>query len=277
MKTGMELLAEIDRTEVLKNSLAFWWLGQLGFAVKAGGKVLYLDAFLSDYPGRKIPSLLKAEEIVNADYFFGTHDHMDHIDREAWFKLSLSSPKAKFVVPNLLKSTLSKDLDIPADRFVGINDMKTFEEDGIKITGVAAAHEFLDPDPKTGEYPYMGYVVETNGVRFYHTGDTCAYEGWYTKLSGFNKIDIVMLPINGRDGKRLRANIIGNITYQEAVDLAGFIKPGIAVPGHYEMFDFNLADPLLFADYMDIKYPGVKYWIGDHGTKVVYNKRKSAV
>ncbi len=246
----------------------------MGFAFKLGEKALYFDVFLCDYPGRKFPSICLPEEIVNADYFFGTHDHADHIDRESWYQFSISSPKAKFVVPNLLKEKLSKDLDIPLERFIGISDMGVYAEEGLKITGIAGSHEFFDQDPQTGEYPYMGYVVEYNGIKIYHSGDTCIYEGMYAKLHKFGKIDTAILPINGRDGKRLRANILGTMTWQEAVDLVGFLKPGLAVPAHYEMFDNNLADPLLFVDYLDIKFPGIKYWVGDYGTKVMIKKEQ---
>jgi L-ascorbate metabolism protein UlaG (beta-lactamase superfamily) len=59
------------------------------------------------------------------------------------------------------------------------------------------------------------------------------------------------------------------MTYQEAVDLAGNLRPKLVVPGHYEMFSSNSQDPALFADYLDAKYPGIQCWIGDHGEKVI--------
>ena len=65
-------------------------------------------------------------------------------------------------------------------------------------------------------------------------------------------------PINGRDAERLRDNCIGNMTYQEAADLVGVLKPGLAVPGHYDMFAFNGEDPRKFVDYVEIKYPEQK-------------------
>ncbi len=46
------------------------------------------------------------------------------------------------------------------------------------------------------------------------------------------------------------------MTYQEAVDLAGEINPGIVIPGHWDMFADNSGDPDAFADYLDAKYGG---------------------
>ncbi|WP_242843074.1 MBL fold metallo-hydrolase [Lacrimispora celerecrescens] len=268
MKEGKELIHEINESAPAFGEAAIWWLGQMGFAVKLAGRTFYLDAFLSQHPNRRIPSLLKPEEVTNADYFFGSHDHTDHIDRKVWHQLSVSSPNAKFIVPKLLIPSLSNDLHINLDRFIGLDDGITLELlDNIRITGIASAHEFLDQDPETGSYPYMGCVLEGGGCSLYHSGDTCVYEGMYGKLRKFGKLDVMFLPINGRDGRRYRENIIGNMTFQEAADMAGTFRPGLVVPAHYEMFAKNREDPLLFADYLAAKYPGINHWIGRHGEK----------
>lgn len=268
MKSGIELMNDIDKCVLENGNMAFWWLGQLGYVIKMGDAVIYVDAFLSEFPNRNIPPLLKPEEIINADFIIGTHDHDDHIDRKVWHQLSLSSPKSKFIVPKLLIDDLSDNLNIPRNRFIGLDDGISISEKSLKITGIPAAHEFLDQDPDSGCYPYLGYVIEGNGCTIYHSGDTCIYEGMYSKLRKWNKFDVMFIPINGRDAKRYRENCIGNITYQEAVDLAGSINPRLVVPGHYEMFSANSEDPSLFADYIDAKYPGVNYWIGNHGEMV---------
>lgn len=274
MKKGKDLIREINGCIPQHGTAAFWWLGQMGFAVKLGNKTIYLDIFLSERPDRNIPPLLKPDEITNADYIMGTHDHWDHIDRDIWKQLSISSPAARFIVSKLLIPSLSRDLDIPQERFIGLDDgVSVHLPDGMKVSGIASAHEFFDRDPGTGAYPHLGYVIEGNGCTLYHSGDTCIYEGMYQKLRALGKIDIMFLPINGRNGRRYRSGIIGNMTYQEAVDLAGTLKPGLAVPSHYEMFHGNEEDPSLFADYISAKYPEVRCWIGGHGEKVLYASR----
>jgi L-ascorbate 6-phosphate lactonase len=275
MKTGIDLINDIDNCTLKNGELAFWWIGQLGYIIKMGETVIYIDAFLSNTPSRNIPPLLKPEEVVNADFIIGTHDHEDHIDRAVWHQLSISSPNAKFVVPKLLVDNLSDNLNIPKNRFIGLNDGLSFKKKGIKISAIPSAHEFLDQDLISGCYPYLGYIIKGNGCTLYHSGDTCMYEGMHHNLRKFGKFDVIFIPINGRDGKKYRNNIIGNITYQEAVDLAGAIKPSLTVPGHYEMFTENSENPSLFADYIEAKYPGVNYWIGDHGEMVkICNKNR---
>ena len=151
-------------------------------------------------------------------------------------------------------------------RVVMMNDEQVHEDGPVRITAIKAAHELFDYVSGTG-YPYLGYVIEADGVVIYHSGDTCIYDGLASRLKSWN-ITVAFLPINGRDARRLKAGCIGNMTYQEAVDLAGAVCPKLTVPAHYEMFSFNSEDPRLFAEYMDVKFPELKYWIGEHGTAV---------
>jgi L-ascorbate 6-phosphate lactonase len=268
MKTGPVLLRDIDATSLAPGELAFWWLGQLSFVIKVAGKVLYLDPYLSDNPARQVRPLLAPQAITHADLIFGSHDHTDHIDRAIWPALAQASPQAQFVVPAALLPKLADDLRLPHQRFVGLDDGQSIEHSGLRITGVAAAHELLDRDPATGRYPYLGYVIEADGLRVYHSGDTCKYEGLETALRRFGRCDVMFLPINGRDAKRLAGGCIGNMTYQEAVDLAGALGPRLAVAAHWDMFAGNSENPQHFVDYMKAKYPHVTPVVCQHGEAV---------
>ncbi|HUV38618.1 MAG TPA: MBL fold metallo-hydrolase [Planctomycetota bacterium] len=276
MKTGQQLIADIDACETAAGTCAFWWLGQMGFVVKLGRNVLYLDAYLSDNPRRQVRPLLHPGEVTHADVVFGSHDHGDHIDRASWPALAQASPGARFVVPRSVLPKLAADLDIDASRFIGLDDDERVEVGDLAVTGVASAHEFLERDPATVTHRFLGFIVEANGVTLYHAGDTCKYEGLETTLKRW-KLDVVFLPINGRDAKRLAANCIGNMTYQEAADLAGAIRPRLTVPGHYEMFASNSEDPQRFVDYMRVKYPHLAVKLCEHGERVTLLPRDESV
>ena len=118
----------------------------------------------------------------------------------------------------------------------------------------------------------LGLVFEVNGCTFYHAGDTCIYEGLQTKLREW-ELDVMLLPINGRDAKRLAAGCIGNMTYQEAADLAGALRPRVVIPAHYDMFANNSGDPTAFAEYVRIKYPDLRAHICIHGQRFEIGKR----
>jgi hypothetical protein len=58
------------------------------------------------------------------------------------------------------------------------------------------------------------------------------------------KIDIALLPINGRD---LARGLAGNFSAEQAARLGKQIHAGLVVPCHYEMFEFNTVSPEGFA------------------------------
>jgi L-ascorbate 6-phosphate lactonase len=271
MPTRRALIDDMQTCTVTPGQAAFWWLGQHGFAVKLGKAVCYIDAFLSPSEGRRIAPLLHPEEVSNATLVLGSHDHGDHIDRDAWPGIAAVSPHAKFVVPALLREKIVREVGLPDGRVLGVDQDQTVEVDGISVTAVPAAHEFLDRDPRTGLHPYLGFVISGQGFRLYHAGDTCCYEGMHTLLRRWS-FDLAFLPINGRDAKRLAAGCIGNMTYQEAADLAGAIRPGLTVPAHFEMFAANSENPQLFLDYMRVKYPRLSTHLPRHGERVIVDR-----
>lgn len=269
MKSPQVLWNEILATTPAPQQGVLWWLGQHGFALRLGEAVVLLDAYLAPNPERLIPPLLDPTACSGVDLILGTHDHADHIDREVWPALAQASPQARFVVPALVRERVIADLGLAPERVLGVDEQQPLEACGLSVSGVAAAHEFLEQDAETGLYPHLGYVIEGAGLCLYHAGDCCVYEGLLTKLRQW-RFDVACLPINGRDAQRLAAGCIGNMTYQEAVDLAGALQPGLTIPTHWDMFASNSEDPQLFADYARVKYPGLEVHLPEYGERVIF-------
>ncbi len=270
MLTGKTLLDDINNTVLPRGGAAFWWLGQLSYVVKVADTVLYFDPYLAPNPRRRVPPLLNPEEVANADWVFCSHDHGDHLDTVAIPGIAAASRSARFVCSKVASQRMD-ELSVPRERIVALDEGLVHEQGGVRISAIAAAHEFLDRDDKLG-YPYLSFIVEVDGVTILHTGDTVRYDGMVAKLAKWS-FDVAFMPINGRDAVRFASGTIGNMTYQEAVDLAGDLRPRLTVPGHYEMFEHNSEDPQLFADYMTVKFPALGFWIGGHGEAVVLPPR----
>ena len=235
------------------SSPVLWWMGQMGFLMKLGGTLVSIDYYALPAAGRQVPPPVPAEELRGVSLFFGTHNHSDHMDIPSWKIWLKTCPDARFVFPRAHTDFLLRE-GFPADRLIGMNDGETVQAGSLTIHALAAAHEFLDRDPATGLYPCLQYVLEGGGKRIYHAGDTLRYEGMLPALQALGHFDAAILPINGRDATRYRANCIGNMTFQESADLAGELRPGLVIPGHWDMFAANSADPHAFADYLDAKY-----------------------
>ena len=248
-----EFLKIVRETEVPYGTGVMWWLGQMGLWVKLGGTVLSIDYFAAPIDVRLVPAWVPAEEVKGVDAFLGTHNHEDHIDHVSWKVWAKVCPEAKFVFPRIHKDDILAD-GICAERQLGLSDGESVQIGDVTIHAIAAAHEFLDQDPETGLYPSLQYIIEGNGVRIYHAGDTLRYEGMLGKLQTFGTIDAALLPINGRDAERYLRDCIGNMTFQESVDLAGELQPKLAIPGHFDMFPGNTANPKDFEEYLVAKY-----------------------
>ncbi len=229
--------------------------GQQGVMIYNDDIRIGIDLFLSDEDGRLLENVVNVEDLSDIDILFGTHDHLDHIDREMWKEAAKLHEKLVFCAPKFFEKTLPGELGIDAKRFIFVDEGTDAEYKGIRIEALPAAHEFLDESPE-GLHPYLMYVLTIDGRKICHMGDTCLYEGALQKLRSFGRFDVMFLPINGRDAKRYSSDCIGNMTFQEAADTAGILRPILAVPGHYDMFAHNSENPREFLDYVKVKYPG---------------------
>ena len=155
------------------------------------------------------------------------------------------------------------------ERLNPVNAGETVEFPGVRITAIKSKHESFDEDPTLG-FPFLGYVVEAGGITFYHAGDTIMYDGLLATLRQWTHFDALFLPINGRDAERFQTGCLGNFTFQEAVELAGDLRPSLAVPAHYDMFIGNQEDPQKFVRFLEAKFPGIPSWVGPAGSRVLF-------
>lgn len=262
LRQGEALIEDIAAATPAPGEVAAWWLGQHSFVVKlpvsgGGYTTILIDPFLTPMDERRVPPLFSAEQMTIADVIVGTHDHLDHIDRAHWPALAAASD-AVFVAPKFNLPELAESTGIDAARFIGFNDGESQTIRGVTFNAHACAHEFLDRDPRTGFHPWLGYVMEADGVTVHHPGDTVWYEGLFTRLLPWRgKIDLALYPINGRDAARLARNCLGNMTFQEAVDLAGHLEVKRVMPTHWDMFADNPGDPAAFEAYLGVKFVNI--------------------
>jgi L-ascorbate 6-phosphate lactonase len=249
----MGLSERMNEVELVDRALAFWGLGQVGVAFKGPTGILYVDPYLTDSDGeggrleRSFPPPLEPEEVTNASAVLLTHDHIDHTDPETLLPLASASPEARFICPSTSRDTL-EEAGLDRDRITVPEVGEPLEVAGATATAVPSAHTELERDPEGG-YPYLGYVIEWNGVTLYHAGDTVIYDGLIESLGRW-EIDVAFVPINGRDFFRTREGIVGNMDYREVAHLAEELDFGLVVPTHYDLFAFNAVDPGYFVSYL---------------------------
>lgn len=250
--------ASILSTRLAPGQIALWYLGQEGFLVKASETYLLFDPFLSDSVDRENPIFqrrylppIAPQELDFVDYVFCSHDHGDHTDAETLSALAKHNHKAKFILSEAFADKLP-GYGVPSDRVLPVRaDLALRLEDGISVLPVPAGHEQRRLDASGNDFD-LGFVVTMREAVLYHAGDCCIYDGLAERLP---KLDIALLPINGRDYFRTSADIIGNMDYREAVLLAEKIGVELLVPMHYDLYPINDVNPAYFLDFLYTRTP----------------------
>lgn len=180
------------------------WFGHASFRIETSGKVIYIDPFV-------IP-----ENPEPADIVLVTHEHFDHCDPKN-IKV-ISSGKTQIIATKKAAEKLSGNIKIakPGD---------SFEIAGIRIRAVDA-YNHAKPFHHKGEY--VGFVIEAEGKRIYHAGDT----DFIPEMKSLQSLTVAMVPIGGTY----------TMSMDEAVEAVAAMKPKIAIPMHYNHLDGLKAD-----------------------------------
>jgi len=195
----------MDAREMVKK---IYWLGHDGFRIETA-KIIYIDPYqISGGPA--------------ADIILISHEHFDHCSPEDVEKIQKQD--TVIVTEKDSSKKLKGDIRVvkPGDR-VEIGD--------IKIEAVPAYNTDKDFHPKKNQW--LGFILEVEGIRIYHAGDTDRIP----EMKSFN-VDIALLPVSGTYV----------MTADQAVEAALDINPKIAIPMHYGAIVGDRSDAERFRD-----------------------------
>jgi len=196
--------------EMVKN---IEWLGHDGFRINAG-KTIYFDPFqITGGP--------------DADLILISHDHFDHCSPEDVAKIQ--GEKTVIITEPNSAQKLSGDLKTlkPGD---------TLEIAGVKIEAIPSYNTDKDFHPKKNNW--LGFIVEVDGVRIYHTGDA----DFIPEMKSI-EVDIALLPVSG--------TYVMNA--DQAIEAALAINPKVAIPMHYGAIVGSEEDALKFKQALEGK------------------------
>ena len=247
-----DFLANVAQARHDPQNLHLWWLGQSGFLLQWQGKHLLLDPYLSDslthkYAATDKPHVRMTERVIDPgrlnfiDVVTSSHCHTDHLDKETLVPLIRANPDMEIIIPEANREVVVDRLGIMMETPRGLNAGQSVSAKGFRFHAVPAAHNELETDAE-GRHRYLGYVVEAGPWKIYHAGDTKWYHNMVAGLQRW-QVDIALLPINGDLPQR---RVAGNLNGAEAATLARDIGAQLAIPCHYEMFEFNTASPKEF-------------------------------
>jgi L-ascorbate metabolism protein UlaG (beta-lactamase superfamily) len=191
---------------ILEMAKKMVWLGHDCFRIDAA-KTLYFDPYqISSGP--------------EADLILISHDHFDHCSPEDVARIQHGG--TVIVTDKDSAKKLTGEI-----RVVRPGDVITV--DGMEIQVVPSYNTDKDFHPKKNAW--LGFIVEVEGVKIYHAGDT----DFIPEMKDF-QVDIALLPVSGTYVMRA----------DQAVEAALAIGPKLAIPMHYGAIVGDQQDALNF-------------------------------
>lgn len=179
------------KIEAMAGNIA--WLGHDAFRI-AATQTIYIDPY-EIAPGD------------TADLILITHEHFDHCSPQDAAKIQ--GEHTVIVTEKDSAAKLTGDV-----RVVRPGDSQKIGQ--VNIEAVPAYNIDKNFHPK--EKNWLGFVIEIDGVRIYHAGDS----DFIPEMKDL-KVDIALLPVSGTYV----------MTAAEAVEAALAIAPQLAIPMHY--------------------------------------------
>lgn len=257
---AISLATRIGTDRIEPGCLAIYWLSQAGFVFKGpSGKIVYIDPYFSDVVEhrfgfkRMMPCPVSAEE-VDADLLLCTHEHLDHLDPDG-LPIVARNPRVRFAGPIECFKAF-RDFGIREDRCILLEEGQDILSDGIRISPVFADHGDLAPDA-------LGVVLEMDGVKIYHTGDT-AYRPVEFAPAIRMKPDVLLPCINGR---------YGNLDAHEAALLTQMVHPRLSIASHFWMFVEHGGDPAQYLEDCSRLAPGVEALVMRPGERLLFRQQ----
>lgn len=199
---------ESKYAECIKN---ITWYVNSSIMIK-GSKTLYFDPYgiVSDAP--------------RADYVFVSHPHLDNYSEKCINKIM---DEFSTIILPLNVSPINKN-----GHTIYVKPEQTLDFDGIKIKTICAYN--IDKRYHEKNANWLGFIVEMDGIRYYHAGDTDIIP----EMNNLQNIDIAFIPVGGTY----------TMDVKEALEAIKIIKPKVAIPIHFGMISGTYDDAEEFVD-----------------------------
>ncbi len=200
------------------------WLGQGGFLLEVEGQRLLIDPFLSNVVEERqgLKRLVEPPLTINElrpDLIFITHNHLDHFDPIALPEIHHQYPKVLIGGPESVMQK-AKEFNFDTSVLIRTDKSESLHFGVFNIIATPAYHS----DPYT-----VGLLIQVGGKTIYLSSDTLFNETLAAdvRLLADSEIDIVIICVNGK---------LGNMNWQEALEVVAQLQPRKAIPMHYGMF-----------------------------------------
>ncbi|SKC91247.1 metal-dependent hydrolase [Maledivibacter halophilus] len=198
------------------------YLGHAAFYIESKDFKALIDPFISGNPkGKSSP-----DDFTDISHIFVTHGHGDHLGDTVYIAKRNNST----VISNYEISLYLGNQEISTHP-MHIGGRTKFDFGTVKMTPALHGSGIETPDGIINGGNPCGFVININGKKIYHAGDTGLTMDM--KLLEWENIDLAILPIGGN----FTMDII------DAAKAVDFIKPKKVIPIHYNTFPIIETSP----------------------------------
>ncbi|MBN8870398.1 MAG: MBL fold metallo-hydrolase [Solirubrobacterales bacterium] len=231
-------------------------LGWAGIEVESQGESVVVDHVLGwksiePYVGPPLTPLLEIEKPGSSLAAFVTHLHTDHTDAQTIASdltdgASLHRPAVMEGEPLETGGVAAAEVELAeagVDQVL-MDEWQTIEAGPFTATAVPAVDGFGDPQ--------ISWVIEADGKRIIHTGDTIFHGSWWLIQMRFGPFDAAFLPVNGAltsfPHRQPPSGIDASLNPEQAAAAARILGAQRLVPIHYD----GIHEPTVYEQTEDI-------------------------
>jgi len=215
--------------------LALTWIGHASFLLQFSDLNLIIDPNFANWlfllKRLKRPGL-RAQDLPPIDVVLLTHAHFDHFHKPSIRKLP---PSAKIAVLPWGCGSLARSLGF--ERIIELKWWESFGRGDWKATLVPAKH-WGARTLKDEHRGWGGFLIEHQGRRVYHAGDSAYFEG-FEEIGQRMRPEVALLPIGAYHPDSFRKVHMGP---DEAVRAFEDLRADWLVPMHFGTFKLSFED-----------------------------------
>ncbi len=230
------------------NNPSVTWVGHATMLVRLAGKNILFDPVFSERaspvgflgPKRVVPLPIDIPELPRIDVVMVSHNHFDHLDAASVKRLAaMEQGSPRFLVPKGLKAWFS---DLGITRVDEYDWWQETREDTLHITFVPVQHWSKRRLADTNQTLWGGWVVEGEGLRLIHTGDTGYSKDFQDIGQRLGPFDMAFIPI-GAYAPRWFMKVM-HVDVPEAVQVRADLRAERAIGMHWGTFEALADEPL---------------------------------
>ena len=224
------------------------WIGHATVLVRLAGHTILFDPIFSERasplptigPKRVVPLPIDIDDLPKIDVVMISHNHYDHLD-EATVRRLAAMPQGspRFLVPLGLKRWFA---DLGIERVDEYDWWQHTKEGPLSITFVPVQHWSRRRLDDTNQTLWGGWVVEGEGMKLVHTGDTGYSKDFRDIGARLGPFDMAFIPI-GAYAPRWFMQIM-HLDVPEAVQVRADLRAERAIGIHWGTFESLADEPL---------------------------------